>query len=132
MFLKLFLLFTLVPLIELYLLLKLGMIFGLGVTLIIVIGTGALGAALAKHEGLRVWFRIQQEMQAGRFPGDELLDGFLIFTSGVLLITPGLLTDILGFLILSPSTRFIFKQWLMKKVRQMMASGHTEFTYFIR
>ena len=132
MFLRLFLLFTLVPILELYILVKLGTIFGVGITLLVVIGTGILGASLAKREGLKVWFRIQGEMQNGRFPGNELLDGFLIFVAGVLLLTPGLLTDILGFLTLIPWTRDIFKKWIKEKVRKMMDSGHTDIIYFIR
>ncbi|NOX96558.1 MAG: membrane protein FxsA [Nitrospirae bacterium] len=132
MFLRLFLLFTLVPVLELYILVKLGTIFGVGLTLLVVIGTGILGATLSKREGLKVWFRIQEEMQNGRFPGNELLDGFLIFIAGVLLLTPGLLTDILGFLTLIPWTRAIFKKWIKEKVRKMMDSGHTEFIHFIR
>lgn len=131
MFLRLLLLFTLVPIVELYILVKLGTIFGVGLTLLVVIGTGVLGAALSKREGLKVWFRIQGEMQNGRFPGNELLDGFLIFVAGVLLLTPGLLTDILGFLMLIPWTRSIFKKWIKEKVRKMMDSGHTEIIYFI-
>jgi len=132
LFLRLFLLFTLVPILELYILVKLGTRFGVGLTLLVVIGTGILGASLAKREGLKVWFRIQAEMQNGRFPGDELLDGFLILISGVLLLTPGLLTDILGFLTLIPWTRTIFKKWIKEKVRKMMDSGHTDIIYFIR
>ncbi len=132
MFMRLFLLFTLVPILELYILVKLGTIFGVGMTLLMVIGTGILGASLSKREGLKVWFRIQEEMQNGRFPGNELLDGFLIFVAGVLLLTPGLLTDILGFLTLIPWTRSIFKEWIKGKVRKMMDSGHTDIIYFIR
>ena len=132
MFLRLFLLFTLVPVVELYILVKLGTTFGVGLTLLIVIGTGILGATLSKREGLKVWFRIQEEMQNGRFPGNELLDGCLIFAAGALLLTPGLLTDILGFLMLIPRTRSIFKKWIKEKVRKMMDSGHTDIIYFIR
>ncbi len=129
---RLFFLFTLVPILELYILVKLGTIFGVGMTLLVVLGTGILGASLSKREGLKVWFRIQEEMQNGRFPGNELLDGFLIFVAGVLLLTPGLLTDILGFLTLIPWTRAIFKKWIKGKVHKMMDSGQTDITYFIR
>ena len=132
MFLRLFLLFTIVPVVELYILVKLGTIFGVGLTLLVVIGTGILGAALSKREGLKVWFHIQEEMQNGRFPANELLDGFLIFVAGVLLLTPGLLTDIMGFLMIVPWTRSIFKKWIKEKVREMMDAGHTDITYFIR
>ena len=80
--LRLFLLFTTVPILELYILLKLGEAYGAGVTLLVVIGTGFIGAYLARSEGSRAWQRIQQELVMGRFPGSEIIDGFLILIAG--------------------------------------------------
>ncbi len=132
MFLRLLLLFTVVPVIELYILIKIGTHFGALTTIALVIGTGIIGAYLARQQGFFVWLRLQREMQEGRFPGDALLDGFLILIAGVLLLTPGLLTDICGFLLLIPVTRTLIKRWLKKKIAQMIQSGNTTFTGFIR
>ena len=134
MFLKLVLLFTLIPLTELYILMQLGAHFGVGITLFVVIGTGVLGAYLAKREGYRILFRMQQEMNAGRMPASQMIDGLLVFAAGVVLLTPGLLTDILGFFILFPYTRSIVKQWIMTKVSDAMqrGGGHTDIRYFRR
>lgn len=100
MFLRLFLLFTLVPLLELAVLLRLGSLIGLGPTLLLVVATGVAGAWLARREGLRSWRAVQRELAAGRFPGAELLHGVLILVAGVVLVTPGVLTDALGILLL--------------------------------
>ena len=82
MFLRLLLLFTLVPLAELYLLIRLGEKIGVGLTIALVIGTGALGAFLTRLEGLRVLRRVRTDMAAGMVPTDHLLDGLLILIAG--------------------------------------------------
>jgi len=132
MFGRLLLLFTLVPLAELYLLIKIGSVIGALPTVLIVIGTGVLGAYLARQQGFRVWGRIQQEMQSGRFPAEEMLDGLLIFAAGVVLITPGVLTDITGILILIPFTREFIRGWIKRKLRGMMDGGNISFQGFLR
>ena len=88
MFLRLFLLFTLVPLVELYLLITIGTYLGAGPTILLVLGTGMAGAYLARLEGWRTWRKIQTESQRGVTPANELIDGVLILAAGVLLITP--------------------------------------------
>lgn len=100
MFLRLFLLFTLVPLLELAVLLRLGSLLGLVPTLLLVVATGVAGAWLARREGLRSWQAVQRELAGGRFPGEELLHGVLILVAGVVLVTPGVLTDALGIVLL--------------------------------
>ena len=102
MFLRLFLLFTLVPLIELYLLITIGTYLGAGLTILLVLGTGMAGAYLARLEGWRTWRKIQTECQRGATPANELIDGVLILAAGVLLITPGVLTDAIGLGLLFP------------------------------
>ena len=123
MFGRLLLLFTLVPLVELYLLIKIGGLIGALPTVLIVIGTGALGAFLARQQGFQVWRRIQTEMQMGHFPAEDMLDGLLIFAAGVVLITPGVLTDLTGLLILVPFTRRFIREWIREKLQRMMESG---------
>lgn len=119
----LILLFTIVPIIELALLIKVGQYIGVGYTVGIVIGTGVAGAYLAKLQGLITLRRIQQDINQGRMPADKLFDGVLILCSGILLITPGFITDLIGFMGLIPFTRNLFKQWLKRKIRDMIERG---------
>ena len=116
MLLKLFLAFTLIPLVEIYLLIKLGQNFGAITSILLVIFTGILGAYLPRMEGLRTLFRIQETMREGRMPGEELLDALLIAIAGLVLITPGFITDVVGFLLLFPFTRMLEKNWLKERM----------------
>ena len=118
MMIKLLLLFTLIPLLELTLLIELGARIGLSATLAVVIATGVLGAVLAKSQGLGLIQRIREEISSGRIPADALLDGVLILGGGLLLLTPGLITDALGFAGLIPLTRKMLKDWLSRRIRQ--------------
>ncbi|MCD6385671.1 FxsA family protein [Candidatus Sumerlaeota bacterium] len=115
---KLILLFTLVPLIELALLIKLAQWTSLTTTLLLVIATGILGGILAKYEGIAVWRRLWLNLQQGIMPTDELIEGLLIFIAGALLITPGMLTDLTGFLILIPLTRTMLRNWIKQKIQR--------------
>lgn len=130
MLFRLILLFTLIPLIELSLLIELGRQVGLGSTLAIVIVTGIIGAYLAKYEGFKVISRIRQELHDGRIPAAGLIDGVIILAGGLLLLTPGLLTDTLGFLGLIPITRNYLKKYLKRKFKQKIDSNeiHTFYT----
>ena len=119
----LILLFTVIPIIELSILIKIGQHLGVSSAIAIVILTGVLGAYLAKMQGLRTLYRIQEDMNQGIMPTDRLFDGVLILCSGILLITPGLLTDIVGFLGLIPITRNLFKRWLKTKAENFISQG---------
>lgn len=119
----LILLFTLVPIAELTLLIKVGQRIGIGYTLGIVIFTGILGASLARFQGLVTIRRIQNEINLGKVPADHLFDGFLILCSGILLMTPGFITDIAGFAGLIPATRNILKHLLIRKIKHMIREG---------
>ena len=116
MLLKLFLAITLIPLVEIYQLIKLGQNFGAITSILLVIFTGILGAYLARMEGLRTLFRIQETMREGRMPGEELLDALLIAIAGLVLITPVFITDVAGFLLLFPFTRMLAKNWLKERM----------------
>ena len=111
---KLFLVFLIVPLIEIALLLKVSAYIGIGMTLAIVIGTAILGASLTHHEGLKTWSRLQQKLASGVLPDEELLDGLMILVAGAVLLTPGFLTDLTGFILLFPATRRLIKYWLRR------------------
>ena len=123
MLLGLFFLFTLVPLLELYLLIRLGTSIGGVETIAIVIGTGVAGGLLAKSQGLAVLDRMRAELNQGRLPAESLLDGLLILIAGAMLITPGLLTDGLGLLLLIPRSRQAFKSWLKRKIQEKLSEG---------
>lgn len=119
----LILLFTIVPVVELALLIKLGQHIGVFYTLAIVIITGVVGAYLAKIQGLLTLYKLQEEVNQGIMPTDRLFDGVIILCSGILLLTPGLITDLMGFVGLIPYTRNLFKQWLKKKINDMINRG---------
>lgn len=99
------LLFTIVPLVELALLAYVAQYIGILETIGLVIVTGILGAALARHEGMRCWSKIKEKLAAGQPPGAELIEGPMILLAGAFLITPGVLTDFFGFLLLIPPAR---------------------------
>lgn len=129
----LILLFITVPIIELALLIKVGQYLGVFNTLMIVIGTGFLGALLARSQGLRLLRDLQDKLNMGILPSEELLDGLFILFGGVLLLTPGLITDLIGFLSLTPYTRNMAKDWLKEKLRGMIEEGQAiRFTSFRR
>jgi UPF0716 protein FxsA len=119
MFAQLLLLFITIPLIEVLILIQLGSMFGFWSTIFLVIGTGVLGAYFAKLYGLSMWNQIREELNAGRMPADKLVDGLLILIGGIVLLTPGLLTDILGFMLLIPYTRSYFKKFAKSKFKTM-------------
>ena len=118
---RLALLFVVVPLLELVILIQLGRVVGALPTVLLVLLTGVLGAALARSQGLRTFAEAQQEMAAGRLPGRALLDALSILVGGALLLTPGLLTDLLGFALLLPPSRRTLqgraRRWLERRIR---------------
>ena len=121
---KLFLLFTIVPLMELVILIKLGGQIGAINTILLVIGTAVAGAALARFEGLKTLQQIQLNLAQGIVPAEELIDGMMIFAGGVLLLTPGLLTDAFALLLLFPASRLVIKRWLRRRFDAMVAAGN--------
>jgi UPF0716 protein FxsA len=123
LFIRLLLLFTAIPLLELMLLVELGATIGLPPTIGIVILTGALGAWAARTQGFYVLARIQEEISRERLPGVHLLDGGLVLVGGVLLITPGLLTDIIGFALMIPAVRELIRRRILRKVERMIQEG---------
>lgn len=124
MFLRLFLFFTLLPLIEIFILLKVGAVIGFLNTVLLVILTATLGAFLARKEGIATWTRIRQQMAMGVLPTEDLLDGLMIFIAGVVLITPGLLTDLFGFSLLIPVTRRFLKNRVRDFLQRRLQSGN--------
>ncbi len=121
MFLKLFLAFTLIPFIEIYLLIKIGAQVGAFNTIMIVILTGLLGASLARLEGVKTMTKVRESLNRGELPAEEMLDAMLIFIAGIVLLTPGFITDLAGLALLVPKARYWFKRWLRKKFDEWLA-----------
>ena len=115
MLIKLFLAFTLIPVIEIYLFIKIGGSIGAFNTVALVIITGFAGAYLARMQGMQTMFRVQTSLQQGVIPKEELIDALLIFVAGIVLLTPGFLTDAFGLLLLYPDTRNQFKRFLRRQ-----------------
>ena len=130
MFLKLFLAFTLIPFFEIYLLIKIGYYLGAFNTVLVVIVTGLLGAYLAKLQGIRTMTRVRESLNRGELPAEQMLDAVLIFVAGIVLLTPGFITDLAGIAILIPNTRFWFKRWLRKKFDQWISENRTDMIIF--
>ena len=112
MFRSLFILFLLVPLIEIYFLIKVGSIIGAGWTVFAVVGTAVLGAGLLRVQGLSTLQRAQLSIAKGEVPAVAMLEGVALAISGVLLLTPGFFTDTLGFILLIP----VLRQSLIKRI----------------
>ncbi len=123
MFFRLLMLFILIPALELILLIKLGQIIGVLWTFLIIIFTGVLGVSLAKRQGLMVLRVIREQLNAGIMPADAVIEGLLILGGSLFLLTPGLLTDITGFLTLIPHTRLILRELVKKRVQLYIRSG---------
>ena len=122
MLVKLLLLFTLLPIVELALLLYLADATSWQLALGIVLATGILGAMLARRQGWRTSQRIREQLARGPMPGDALLDALLILIAGALLVTPGVLTDAVGFLLLIPPCRRLIKRRLVARFQLHQAN----------
>lgn len=129
MFLKLLLLFTLVPLAELYLLIQIGQAIGAELTIALMLVTGIVGVSMAKSQGMAVLGRLQSQVAQGEVPGSALLDGVFVLVGGILLITPGLISDTLGFLFLIPLTRGPIKAILRRKLEDYIARGGADLRF---
>ena len=122
MFIKLLIIFIFVPVMELYILIESGRIIGLGATIGLIMLTGTAGAWLARSQGVEILRRIQEETSRGQMPAITLIDGVLVLVGGLLLLTPGFFTDVLGFSFLVPATRNLWRRglnaWLQKQIQQ--------------
>ena len=114
---KLLLLFIVVPLIELALILYLAHLTSLLFTLLLVILTGILGAWLARRQGWHTLQRIQSSLGAGQMPTDAVIDAVFILVAGAMLLTPGILTDALGFVLLIPAGRKFVREFIVRRFR---------------
>jgi UPF0716 protein FxsA len=121
-------LFVIIPVAEFTILIEVGRRLGTLLTLLIVFGTGLAGAYLARMEGFRILQRMRRDLDAGMLPADQIFNGVLILVAGVVLLTPGLLTDIVGLALLFPPSRFAVKRFLIRKFQKNLASHRIQIT----
>jgi UPF0716 protein FxsA len=116
-----------VPALEIWGLITVGKLIGGWQTFALILLTGFVGAFLARKEASRVWNYARMQLAAGQLPGRSILDGICIFAGGLLLLTPGFLTDTLGFLLVMPATRPFFRNALLHFIRTRINRGDISF-----
>lgn len=126
MFRILLVLFIVVPAIELWGLISIGKVIGGWNTVALVILTGAVGAWLAKQQGLQVLRTVQFQLSRGQMPTETLMDGALVLAGGVMLMSPGFFSDVIGLLFLIPYTRLIVRHLLKRWLWSMISSGRIQ------
>ena len=117
------LLFVVVPVLEIYVLIQVGQVIGAWWTILLLIADGILGSWLMKREGTRAWKALRQALDAHRMPARELADGALILVGGTLLLTPGFLSDLVGFFFVLPFTRPVARRGLTRFLTRKFLSG---------
>ena len=118
---RLFILFITIPVLELCLFFIVGQRIGFPMTLVIIVATAFLGSYLTKSQGLKAYARYRESLAQGRVPHDAMIDSFLILVAGALLITPGFLTDSIGFALLVPTVREFVREMIEKSIRKKFA-----------
>ena len=130
MFARLLLLFLLVPLVEIYVLIKVGSVLGAGYTIILVIFTAIVGAYLARSEGAQAMLRVRANMDQGIMPGNDILDALLILVAGLVLLTPGFVTDIFGLLLLFKPSRRLIRRYVREKLEDWIRNRDIHYRRF--
>jgi UPF0716 protein FxsA len=125
---RLALLFIVVPVLELALLIRIGQVVGFWPTIGLVVLTGASGAWLARLEGLRTLWKLRDELANGRIPGQAILDGVAILIGGAFLLTPGILTDFVGFSLLLPWSRRLIQRRVQARMERALQDGTVQFS----
>ena len=120
---RLALLFVIVPLLELALLIQMGQMVGFWPTIALVVFTGVTVAWLARTEGLRTMWRLRDDLANGRVPGQAIMDGMAVLAGGALLLTPGIITDVVGFGLLFPGTRHAIQKRILARLERHIQEG---------
>jgi len=129
-FTKLLILFVIVPVTELYILIEVGKKIGSLTTIGIIILTGIIGAYLVKGQGFMILKKIQNDLNEGIMPGDSLIQGVIILAGGIFLLTPGFVTDIIGFIFLIPVSRRVVKKYLLEWLKGKIKEGNFYYREF--
>ena len=120
---RLLLLFIAVPVVELVLLIEIGQRIGTLATIGLIMGTGIVGASLARQQGISTLARLRKDLDDGQLPAEPIVDGVLILIAAAVLITPGVLTDLVGFLCLVPACRQVLKRYLKGRFERAVREG---------
>ncbi|MFQ5793137.1 MAG: FxsA family protein [Acidobacteriota bacterium] len=126
----LLLLFILVPAVELALLIEVGSRIGTLPTLALIVLTGIVGASLARLQGFAVLRKIQADVAQGQLPAGSLVDGVIILLAGALLITPGILTDVLGLVCLVPAFRTVVKSFIWRRIERAVSQSQVHVSVY--
>lgn len=118
---------VIMPALEIWCLIEIGRLIGGWQTFLLILLTGFAGAFLAKREARRVLYYARHELSQGVIPTAAILDGICIFAGGLLLLAPGVITDAIGFLLLFPGSRLLFKAWLSRLIRNKINNGQIRF-----
>ncbi len=129
MFVRILLLLLVMPVVELALLIRVSRWIGFLPTVGLLVVTALLGSYMVRREGLTVWKRLQSRLQSAALPGEEIVDGVIVLASGIMLIAPGLITDVIGFLGLIPISRRGIRNYLMARFRRSIQRGTTTFGF---
>ncbi|MDG4849680.1 FxsA family protein [Peribacillus frigoritolerans] len=121
---KYFLMFIIaMPVVEIIVLLLSGNLIGFWPTLFLIVATGLIGAYLAKRQGMETWKKAQEQIRYGMMPGNEIIDGICIFIGAALLLSPGLISDIMGLILVFPPTRNLLKPIVIRFIMDRMNKG---------
>ncbi|WHY55405.1 FxsA family protein [Peribacillus simplex] len=121
---KYFLMFIIaMPVVEIIVLLLSGNLIGFWPTLFLIVATGLIGAYLAKRQGMETWKKAQEQIRYGVMPGNEIIDGICIFIGAALLLSPGLISDIMGLILVFPPTRNLLKPIVIRFIMNRMNKG---------
>ena len=117
LFQRLLLAFIIIPILEIYLFIKVGSIIGDLTTVALIILTAIIGVRLLRSQGIATLQKVQTSIQQGEMPTEALLEGIFIIVGGALLLTPGFFTDAVGFICLIPILRQYLVSWLRKRIQ---------------
>ncbi|MBT2666242.1 MULTISPECIES: FxsA family protein [Bacillaceae] len=121
---KYFLMFIIaMPVVEIIVLLLSGNLIGFWPTLFLIVATGLIGAYLAKRQGMETWKKAQEQIRYGMMPGNEIIDGICIFIGAALLLSPGLISDIMGLILVFPPTRNLLKPIVIRFIMNRVNKG---------
>lgn len=124
---RLLILFTVIPIVELAILIPLGEWMGFLPTVALIVVTGIAGAWLGKRQGLKAWARITDDLSSGQLPSDSLLDGLAVLIACAFLVTPGVLTDVAGMILLVPAGRSPLKGYIKRRFKKSLERGDVTF-----
>lgn len=129
MFFILFLLLIMLPIAEIYVLLQAGGAFGILPVILATIGTALLGTVIIRWQGFQAMRQLREDMAANEAPVAPVVDGVFLLVAAPLLMTPGFITDGIGFLLLVPPLRHLIARYFLRRMKKSIDEGHTSITF---